>query len=169
MNSSSARHVSLKSFSGFSPFVALNRISSGVRFGFSYVPMMSLTTSSDLANTSDEELRRMRLNRAYAGMRFLGSLTLCSRASKRRRALSLMKSEYNCSRWKILLPSKARLSWCLWIIQVLKLESNAPTSEPKIAAKTVMVLGVMDKIRVAFISYEASSKQKPGGDRRWKH
>src|ERR1700730_11317061 len=62
--------------------------------------MMSRTTSSAVSTTSGEELRRMRLTSAYAGTSLLASLKLFSKASTRRRALSLMKSEYSSSRWK---------------------------------------------------------------------
>lgn len=40
-----------------------------------------LTTCSAATNTCREEPKRMRLNSAYDGMRFLGSLKLCSKAS----------------------------------------------------------------------------------------
>jgi hypothetical protein len=52
----------------------------------------------------------MRLNKANAGIRSLGSPTLCSKASTKTRALSVMKSEYSCSRWKTFLASRSRRS-----------------------------------------------------------
>jgi hypothetical protein len=43
------------------------------------------------------------------------------------------------------------------MIQVLMLEPNAPTSEPKIAARAVIVAGFME-MRPGVISYSASSE-----------
>src|SRR5262249_54430053 len=87
---------------------------------------------------------------------------LFSRASSRMRALSLMKSEYNCSRWKIFLPNKSRRSSCLWMIHVLTLEPNAPTSEPKIAARAVIAA---EPISVFLVQHHQNKNHRNINDR----